>query len=318
MKNIIFSKDNSIEPNGSIGIQKCGIIFWQKTVFLRHCNELGFQSMITLIKKKYSPTSVQIDGNVCFVQFDNDEKKIIFLSLEKERNGKHCYIYGESHTVYADSEFHLFALEVVNYIAKNIGCKFYVDDATGYLEHRSKEKLEQYIENFDIHPVISEDLLRKSIIEHQNRPLDINEILSRENECNVVVDAYEFFMRQSKWEIDDSFNKTVQNFLYSVLYNGFVGNGGISVFLVDNGGLIANNVADALHNIGAVESERILRKSFELFPDSVIPEDETERQKLLGIIEDDLTSLDIEVHNADTYSFCYRYLMKNKDYFLMQ
>ena len=26
MKNLIFSKDNSIEPNGAIGIQKCGIM----------------------------------------------------------------------------------------------------------------------------------------------------------------------------------------------------------------------------------------------------------------------------------------------------
>lgn len=317
MKNLIFSKDNSIEPNGVIGIQKYGIIFWQKTGFLRHCNELGFQSIISLIKKKYSPTSVRTNGNVCFVQFDNDDKKMIFLSLKKERNSKHCFIYGESHTVYADSGFHLFALEIVSYIAKNIGCKFYVDDATGYLEHRSKEKLEQYIENFDIQPVVSEDLLKKSIIEHQNRPLDINEILSRENERNVVVDAYEFFMRQSKWEIDDRFNKTVQNFLYSVLYDGFIDNGGISVFLIDNGGVIANSVADALHSIGAIESERILRKSFELFPNSVIPEDKTERQKLLGMIEDNLTSFDVEAYNADTYSFCYRYLMKNKEYFLM-
>ena len=31
MKNLIFSQDNSIEPNGAIGLQKCGIIFWQKT-----------------------------------------------------------------------------------------------------------------------------------------------------------------------------------------------------------------------------------------------------------------------------------------------
>ncbi|MBQ2946086.1 MAG: DUF4375 domain-containing protein [Clostridia bacterium] len=317
MKKLIFSQDNSIEPNGAIGKQKCGIIFWQKTGFLRHCNELGFQSMITLVRRKYSPTSVQIGGNVCYIQFDNDDKKMIFLSLKKERNSKHCYIYGESNTVYADAEFHLFALEVVNYIAKNIGCKFYVDDATEYLKHGSKEKLEQYIEDFDLQPVVSDDLLRKSIIEHQNRPLDINEILSRENECNVVVDAYDFFMRQNKWEIDDSFNKTVQNFLYSVLYDGFIGNGGISVFLIDNGGLMANSVANALHNIGAVESERILRKSFDLFPNSVIPEDETERQKLLGMIENDLTSLDIEAYNADTYSFCYRYLMNNKEYFLI-
>lgn len=241
---------------------------------------------------------------------------MIFLSLKKERNSKHYFIYGESYTAYADAEFHLFVLEVVSYIAKSSGCKFYVDDATGFLQHRSKEKLEQYIESYDIQPVVSEDLLRKRIIEHQNRPLDINEILSRENERNVVVDAYEFFMRQSKWEIDDRFNKTIQSFLYCVFYDGFIGNGGISVFLAENGGLIANSVADALHNIGAVESEKILRKSFELFPNSVILEDKTERQKLLETLEDVFTPLDIEAYYADAYSFCYRYLTKNKEYFL--
>ena len=124
-------------------------------------------------------------------------------------------------------------------------------------------------------------------------------------------------MRQSKRKIDDRFNKTVQNFLYCVLYDGFIGNGDISVFLVDNGGLVANSVADALHNIEAIESERILRKSFELFPDSVIPEDKIERLKLLSVLEDDLTPLDIDAYNSDTDSFCYRYLMKNKECFLM-
>ena len=150
MKNLIFSKYNSIEPKGAIGIQKCGIIFWQKTGFLHHCNKLAFQSMISLIKKKYAPTSVQINGNVCFIQFDNDENKIIYLSLKKKRYSKYKFIYGESHTAYVNAEFHLFALEIVSYIAKNIGSKFYVDDATGYLEHGSKEKLEQYIKNCDI------------------------------------------------------------------------------------------------------------------------------------------------------------------------
>ena len=83
------------------------------------------------------------------IQLDPDEKKWIFLSLEKERNSNHHFLYGESHTIFAGAEFHLFALEIVGYIAKNLGCKFYVDDATGYLEHGSKEKLEQYIENCD-------------------------------------------------------------------------------------------------------------------------------------------------------------------------
>ena len=118
--------------------------------------------------------------------------------LFQERNSNHKFIYGESHTAYVNAEFHLFALEIVSYIGKNIGCKFYVDDATGYLEYGLIEKLEQYTKHYDIQPVVSEDLLRKRIMEHQNRPLDINEILSREDECNVVIDDYQFLCDKAK------------------------------------------------------------------------------------------------------------------------
>lgn len=176
MKNLIFTKDNSIEPNGAIGIQKCGIIFWQKTGFLRHCNQLGLKSIVALINKKFSPSSIDAScDNIYFIYFDNDEEKTIYLTLKKERNSKHLFIYGESHTVYADAEFHILALEIVSYIAKQIGTKFFVDDATGYLEHRSKDQLEQYIKEYMLNfkSVVSNDLLRESLTEHQNRPLDM-------------------------------------------------------------------------------------------------------------------------------------------------
>ncbi len=169
MKNLIFSQDNSIEPNGAIGRQKCGIIFWQKTGFLRHCNRLGFQSIITLINKKFSPSNIQNCGDTCFVEFGNDNSKTIYISLKKEQNSNHYFIYGESHTVYADAEFHLFALEVVRYISKQIGCKFFVDDATRYLEHHSFEELKEYIDNFKIPNFESPDLFRKAVIEKQNQ-----------------------------------------------------------------------------------------------------------------------------------------------------
>ena len=165
MRNLIPSKDNSIQPNGAIGKQKCGIIFWQKTGFLRHCNYLGFQSIITLINKNFSPTNIQNRGESGFIQFDNDDKKTLYLSLKKENDSKHYFIYGESHTVYADASFHIFALKIVSYIGKQIGCKFFVDDATDYLKHRSAEKLNEYIATFEIPRFESPDLLRKTIIE---------------------------------------------------------------------------------------------------------------------------------------------------------
>lgn len=148
MKNLIPSKDNSIEPRGAIGRQKCGMIFWQKTGFLRRCNALGFQTVITLIGKKFAPSYVDDRGESCFIQFDNDDEKIIYLSLKKERNSKHRFIYGECSTAYTDPDFHIFALNVVSYIGKELGCRFFVDDATDYLTHRSTEKLLEYIVNY--------------------------------------------------------------------------------------------------------------------------------------------------------------------------
>ena len=89
--------------------------------------------------------------------------------MKKERNSNHYFIYGESHTVYANAEFHLFSLDVVSYISKQIGCKFYVDDATGFLEHKSVDKLKEYIENFEIPNFESPDLLRQAINDKQNQ-----------------------------------------------------------------------------------------------------------------------------------------------------
>ena len=169
MKNLIPSKDNSIEPDGAIGKQKCGIIFWQKTGFLRHCNYLGFQSIITLISKEFSPTNIQNNGELCFIQFDNDEEKTFYLSLKKERDTNHYFIYGESQTVYVDADFHIFALKIASYIGKQIGCKFFVDDATDYLEHRSIEKLNQYISKFeDSHFNLHSAALREPLYSRTN------------------------------------------------------------------------------------------------------------------------------------------------------
>ncbi len=162
-------------------------------------------------------------------------------------------------------------------------------------------------------------MFRKEMKKHINRPLDINEILSRETDTNVVVDTYEFFMRQCQWNIDDRFFPCIKCFLLCVLYDGEIANGGISQFLTNSSGNHAHQTADALHIIGALDAERLLRKSFTLFDDGKVPEEENVRNRTLyEISETDtmLEQLDLESFNTDIHSYCYQYLMDNKNLFL--
>ena len=159
---------------------------------------------------------------------------------------------------------------------------------------------------------------RRQIKKHINRPLDINEILSRESDTNVVVDAYEFFMRKYHWEIDECSSACVKVFLLCVLYDGEIANGGISQFLANSSGNYAHQTADALHLIGALDAEMLLRKSFVCFKDRLVPEDEAARNKMLDeFVETDMMlELDTAAYNTDVCSFCYQYLIKNKDQIL--
>ena len=167
MKHLIFSQDNSIEPRGTIGIQKCGINFWQKAQ--ENHEDLRLPAVATWIGEGFSPTNIQQYEDCCYIQFDNETSKTIYLMLKEDPHSKKLLLYGEVHTVYAGADFHLFALEVVEYIATRSNCSFFVDDATEYVTHRSVEKLKKYIEDFDIQPVASPDLLRQAIIAKQNR-----------------------------------------------------------------------------------------------------------------------------------------------------
>ena len=165
MKDLISSKDNSIEPRGAIGKQKCGIIFWQKSTF-RYCGKRKLKSIIKLIDQKYSPTKIEKGLRWYFIEFDHNHEKVLYLTIKK--NLFRSLLYGESHTAYVDADFHIFVLELINYISTKLGSKICVDDATGYLDHRSVEKLTEYIDNFETEIAESLGLTSENIIENQN------------------------------------------------------------------------------------------------------------------------------------------------------
>lgn len=166
MKKLISSKDNSIEPRGAIGKQKCGIIFWQESTLFRHCSKQKLKLIIKLIDRKYSPTEIIKGPWWYIIKFDSNEQKVVFLTVKKKPF--RYSLYGESYTAYVDADFHIFVLELINYISTELGCKIFVDDSTGYLEHRSVKKLKEYIDNLEIVSHPSPDLLRQAIIKKQN------------------------------------------------------------------------------------------------------------------------------------------------------
>ena len=145
---MISKRDPLYDPKSSIGVQQCGIIFWQKTGFLRRCNLNGFTALMSLAAKNFAPTDVFMqEPQTCYLTFNGCAKNVIFIQLKSDKNG-HFYIYGEAHTAYANRKFHLFALDVVEFIARNTGCRFYVDDATGYIGQRSVAQLDKYISEY--------------------------------------------------------------------------------------------------------------------------------------------------------------------------
>ena len=69
-----------------------------------------------------------------------------------------------------------------------------------------------------VNELLSKNQLHRQIKEHINRPLDINEILSRESDINVAVDTYEFFMRKHHWNLDEiAYNMIIFSFCYQYL-----------------------------------------------------------------------------------------------------
>ncbi len=145
-KRLIASHNHAVALKAAAEAVGSGIVFWQKTSFFRHCNLRGFQAVVQLVGRKYLPTSVEwLDDRTVFFVFDHDKNKFIYLMLKQEAGSKHCYLYGASQTARVDADFHIFALDVVAYIAKQIGARFYVNDASGYVTGQSRADRERYI-----------------------------------------------------------------------------------------------------------------------------------------------------------------------------
>ena len=161
---------------------------------------------------------------------------------------------------------------------------------------------------------------KKSMQEHINRKLDIGEILSREYSDSAVVDAYEYCMRKCEWDPFTLDAGNVRDFLLCVLFEGEVANGGISQFLFNSSGDMAEETVLALEKIGEPETATLLREVLQRFPNGVAPKDRDARNDFLEQfdekVEEEFDKLDWALMEHRLSQSCYTFLQSHKNDFL--
>lgn len=162
--------------------------------------------------------------------------------------------------------------------------------------------------------------LKKSMKEHANHNLDIQEILSREYSDNVVIDAYEYCMRKCKWDPSILSGGNVRDFLLCILFEGEVNNGGISQFLSDSSGDMAEETILTLEKVGEHKIAKLLREALQCFPNGVAPKDCDTRNNLMeqfdGKVEEQFNKFDQILWEHSLSQSCYTFLQKHKNDFL--
>lgn len=161
---------------------------------------------------------------------------------------------------------------------------------------------------------------KKSMQEHINRELDIGEILSREYSDSVLVDAYEYCMRKCEWSPSTLEAGAVRDFLLCVLFEGEVANGGISQFLSNSSGDMAEETVSAIEKIGESETATMLRKVFQCFPNGIVPRDCDDRNNLMEQfdekVEAQFDQFDQILWEHSLSQSCYTFLQCHKNDFL--
>lgn len=161
---------------------------------------------------------------------------------------------------------------------------------------------------------------KKPLKNNINRELDIMEILSREYSDSVVVDAYEYCMRKCGWDPSILKAGNVRDFLLCVLFEGEIANGGISQFLSNSSGDMAEETILALEKIGEPDIAKLLRKTLQCFPNGAVPKDCDARNDLIEQfdekVEAQFDEFDRILWNHSLSQSCYRFLQSHKNDFI--
>jgi len=126
----------------------------------------------------------------------------------------------------------------------------------------------------------------KDMKDWQNRNLNIEEILSRDFSENVIVDAYEYYMRKCNWNPELINCPCVKDYLLCVLFIGEVDNGGVSQFLFNSSGDLTFETIEALQRIDEGYAEALISAT-QCFPGGMVPKDLETRNKIMDAFDDD-------------------------------
>lgn len=161
---------------------------------------------------------------------------------------------------------------------------------------------------------------KKSMKEHADREPDIKEIISREYSDSVVVDAYEYCMRKCEWDPSTLSGGNVREFLLCVLFEDEINNGGISQFLSNSSGDMAEETISALEKIGEPEIAKLLREALKCLPNGTAPKDRDARNDLMDQfdekVEERFDKLDRIIWEHSLSQSCYTFLQEHKNGFL--
>ena len=150
----------------------------------------------------------------------------------------------------------------------------------------------------------------------KRRP-DIGEILSREYADSVIADAYGYCMEKCGWDPSALEAGSVRDFLLCVLFEEEVANGGISQFLSNSSGDMAEETVLALEKIGEPKTATMLREVLRRFPNSVVPKNRDARNDLMEQFdENELDKFDQTLWEHSLFQSCYTFLQSHKNDFL--
>ena len=156
--------------------------------------------------------------------------------------------------------------------------------------------------------------------QYMNRPLAIEDILSRPYSPDVLLDAYDYYMRKYDYDCNRCSCMVVRDFLLTELFESEVNNGGLSQFLFNSSGNDFEDTISALRHIRADNAAEILEKVRALFPGNIVPRDREMRcdlmEKLGAVLEDALDKWESPLYAMDFSSLQYAYLQMHKAEFL--